>query len=521
MSTGISDTPAMRHFRGRVRSLSEEQQEGSARNLGYVALALNIWGLFGLLSLGAAEAQKMITPVQYLSVIWTAIVTTALSVGIFLISRSGLKAQTKLDLGLAYQFLGSCTLAAQCLISMRPDAGISLSDVSYVIIMVTVIPVVALNKFGRSFAANVASACSLYVVYAVLSPLDVVDIGIRQVGFASGPVVAVALIIMIPVYFHNKLRTDLKKVEKMGSYELVDKIGEGAMGEVWRARHNLLAHESAIKLIKPESLVKRADESSADLAVKRFEREARATAALKSPNTVNLYDFGVTDAGTCYYVMELLDGLDLDTLVERFGPVEPNRAVYLLRQMCYSLIEAHEANLIHRDIKPANVFACRLKPYCDVIKVLDFGLVKRTVFTSDETKLTTDGMVAGTPAFLSPEQAKGEKDVDGRTDIYAVGCVAYWLLTGCQVFEADTPIKVILAHVGETPIPPSKRTELEIPPALEAAILKCLEKDPSNRPQSARELEEMLAAVKFEKHWSLKKAEQWWDKHLPSKEMSK
>jgi serine/threonine-protein kinase len=274
-------------------------------------------------------------------------------------------------------------------------------------------------------------------------------------------------------------------------------------------------------LIKPESLVKRADESSADLAVKRFEREARATAALKSPNTVNLYDFGVTDAGTCYYVMELLDGLDLDTLVERFGPVEPNRAVYLLRQICYSLIEAHEAKLIHRDIKPANVFACRLKPYCDVIKVLDFGLVKRTVFTSDETKLTTDGMVAGTPAFLSPEQAKGEKDVDARADIYAVGCVAYWLVTGKQVFEADTPIKVILAHVGDPPVPPSKRTELEIPPALEAAILKCLEKDPSNRPQNARELEEMLAAVKFEKHWSLKKAEQWWDKHLPAKEMDK
>jgi serine/threonine-protein kinase len=249
MSTGISDTPAMRHFRGRVRSLSEEQQEGSARNLGYVALALNLWGLFGLLSLGAAEAQKMITSVQYLSVIWTAVITTALTVGIFLVSRSELKSQTKLDLGLVYQFLGASTLAAQCLVSMPADSGISLSVVSNVSIYVTVMPVVALNKFGRSFLANVASAFSLYLAYAVLSVFDLVDVGIKQVGFASGPVIAVALIIMIPVYFHKKLRRSLKTVEKMGSYELVGKIGEGAMGEVWRARHNLLAHESAIKLI--------------------------------------------------------------------------------------------------------------------------------------------------------------------------------------------------------------------------------------------------------------------------------
>jgi serine/threonine-protein kinase len=474
-----------------------------------------------LISLGSAEAQKLVTPIQYLTVILHAVIMTVLSVGIFVVSRSGIKAQTKLDLGLIYQFLAAFTMAVQCVFSMRATTEISLSSVSYLIIWVTVFPIVAPNKIGRSLVANIASACTLYLAYAVFSGFDGVEVGLKQIGFATGPVLTVALIIMIPVYFHNKLRKDLKNVEKMGSYELVGKIGEGAMGEVWRARHNLLAHESAIKLIKPESLIKRSDESNADLVIKRFEREARATAALKSPNTVNLYDFGVTDAGTCYYVMELLDGLDLDTLVERFGPVEPNRAVYLLRQICYSLIEAHEANLIHRDIKPANIFTCRLKPYCDVVKVLDFGLVKRTVFTSDETKLTTDGMVTGTPAFLAPEQAKGEKNVDGRADIYAVGCVAYWLLTGKHVFEEDTPIKVILAHVGETPVPPSKRTELEIPPALESAILKCLEKDPSNRPQSARQLEEMLAAVKLAQNWSLKKAEQWWDKHLPAKEMNK
>jgi len=240
----------------------------------------------------------------------------------------------------------------------------------------------------------------------------------------TGPLVSVALLAMVPVYFHNKIGKDLERADKMGSYELVTKLGEGGMGEVWKARHNLLASSSAIKLIKPEMILQSSGDSNPDLAIRRFEREARATAALKSPNTINLYDFGQSESGICYYVMELLDGMDLGALVERFGPIEPGRAIKLLKQVCYSLIEAHEVGMVHRDIKPANIYLCRMKTHFDVVKVLDFGLVKRSMLPTQETKLTMDGMLTGTPAFIAPELAKGEKEIDGPTSMQLVA----WLI---------------------------------------------------------------------------------------------
>jgi serine/threonine-protein kinase len=238
---------------------------------------------------------------------------------------------------------------------------------------------------------------------------------------------------------------------------------------------------------------------------------------MRSPHTLNVYDFGVADDGTFFYVMELLDGFDLDELVERFGPVPAERAVYLLRQMCDSLAEAHEARLIHRDVKPANVYVCRYGLESDFIKLLDFGLVKHGVSEAGAEKLTAGLIAGGTPAYMSPEQALGEEQIDHRSDIYAVGCVAYWLLTGTLVFKGSTTMETILMHVDRVPDPPSQRTELQIPPQLEAIVLACLEKTPEARPQTAEELATRLASVPLAREWNATRAREWWNLYRPVK----
>ncbi len=246
-----------------------------------------------------------------------------------------------------------------------------------------------------------------------------------------------------------------------------------------------------------------------------FEREAQATAALSSPNTVELHEFGVTSEGTLYYVMELLRGLDLQNLVEKHGPVPYPRILYFLRQVCESLAEAHHNGLVHRDIKPANIYICRVGLQCDFVKVLDFGLVKLNRGEGAQTQLTAANTAAGTPAFMAPEIALGEPTIDGRADLYALGCVAYWLLTGRYVFEGNNAMKVVLAHVNEAPVPPSQQTELEVPAALDQLILECLEKKRENRPPSAADVLERLAAVNDSDSWDRDRAASWWRTHLP------
>jgi serine/threonine-protein kinase len=232
---------------------------------------------------------------------------------------------------------------------------------------------------------------------------------------------------------------------------------------------------------------------------------------------VAVYDYGSTDEGCFYYVMELLDGFDLEALVRRFGPQPPERVAHFLLQACDSLAEAHSIGLIHRDIKPKNMFVCRLGLSYDFLKVLDFGLVKSShapEVTRDQ--LTMDGTTTGTPAYMAPEMALGKAAADGRSDIYALGCVAYWLLTGHLVFEGTGALPVLLAHVRETPVPPSQRSELEIPADLERVVMACLERDPERRPQSAAELAEMLAALPLARDWSQRRAEEWWRTHEPA-----
>jgi serine/threonine-protein kinase len=247
--------------------------------------------------------------------------------------------------------------------------------------------------------------------------------------------------------------------------------------------------------------------------VRRFQREAQVTAGLRSPHTVQLYDFGVNDSGSFYYVMELLDGLDLHRLITRFGPQPAERVILMLRQACRSLAEAHEHGLVHRDIKPANLFVARLGSEYDYLKVLDFGIVKDQP-GKDATVLSAQGILQGTPAFIAPEVVFGEGTVDGRADLYSLACTAYWALTGQLVFKANTPAQMLLHHAQTKPTPPSQVSELPIPRDLETILMTCLEKNPDSRPPSALELDAHLARVRCEQ-WTQDRARDWWEAHAP------
>ena len=291
-----------------------------------------------------------------------------------------------------------------------------------------------------------------------------------------------------------------------GSYVLGTSLGRGGMGEVFSAHHSILGRPAAVKVVDPERVSRRLGEDPKTV-FRRFEREARATAKLTSPHVVTLFDFGTRQDGAFYYVMERLHGLDLETMVTRHGPLAPERAVHMLLQATDALAEAHGLGLVHRDVKPANLFACRVGTRVDFIKVLDFGLVVSAV--DSETRLTMDGLTSGTPAYMAPEMARS-KTVDARTDVYGLGCLAYWLLTGRLVFEARSAMEILRRHVGTAPSPPSVRAPGVIPTELDDAVLACLEKDPDRRPSSAAELAERLRAVPRVRPWDQARARAWW-----------
>ena len=298
---------------------------------------------------------------------------------------------------------------------------------------------------------------------------------------------------------------------RVGSYRLIELLGSGGMGEVWLARHRLLARPAAVKIVR-EPAVGRGEEGPA--LRQRFAREAQATANLQSPHTVQLFDFGMTETGSFYYVMERLRGMDLQRMVERHGPLPPERAVFLLRQACRSLSEAHGLGLVHRDIKPANLFVCRLGSDYDFLKVLDFGVVSRQE-REPMTPITVAGVVLGTPAFLAPELVSGQGSFDGRADIYALGCVAFWLLTGRPPFEAGDMMSLLMHHSKTTPSPPSAIAEEAIPADLDALVLECLSKEPFRRPASADLLGERLDTLSIASHWDQRHARAWWRRHEP------
>ncbi|MBT8470021.1 MAG: serine/threonine protein kinase [Deltaproteobacteria bacterium] len=293
-------------------------------------------------------------------------------------------------------------------------------------------------------------------------------------------------------------------------YELLGRIGEGGTAEVWQARHRLLGRDAAVKVL-------RSDEAASELMRERFKLEAQAAAALRSPHAVEIYDFGTADDGTLFLAMELLHGVDLQSLVELFGPQEPGRTICLLEQACDVLHEAHSHQRVHRDIKPANIFVTRRGAQGDFARVVDFGLVRAIGCDRDEP--TTPQNMSGSLAFLPPEvvtaECVGECDVDGRADIYALGCVAYWLLTAEFVFDAPSALAMAAAHAATPPSPPSSASVQPVPRELDECVLDCLAKDPAARPQTAKELAERLRAIKVDPPWTPERAHAWWAANLP------
>jgi serine/threonine-protein kinase len=310
-----------------------------------------------------------------------------------------------------------------------------------------------------------------------------------------------------------RMEIAVEQAHELGSYDLVSLIGKGGMGEVWRAEHRMLARDAAIKVIRSELMAGRSGRH-AEIIRRRFQREAKAISSLQCPHTVYLFDFGTCQGGSFYYVMELLDGLSLELLVEKFGPQPAPRVIHMVRQVCESLEEAHRLGLIHRDIKPSNIFCCRLGLEYDFMKVLDFGLVKE-ISPRQSMPLTMEGTSAGTPAYMAPETAMGAQSIDGRVDIYGLGCVAYFLLTGLPVFDEKTPTATAIAHVQKEPVPPSERSEIPIPADLENIVLRCLAKKPEDRPRSAQELGRLLAACTETPVWQREDAVEWWQIYLP------
>ena len=298
------------------------------------------------------------------------------------------------------------------------------------------------------------------------------------------------------------LRRTALEARKLGQYLLKERLGAGGMGEVHLAEHVLLRRPCAIKLIRPE----RAGDPRNLL---RFEREVQTTATLTHPNTVQIYDYGHAEDGTFYYVMEYLPGLTLSQLVKQHGPLPAARAVHFLRQVCGALREAHAVGLIHRDIKPANMMVCERGGVHDVAKLLDFGLVMAQGIGQDTERLTEECAIAGTPAYVSPEQASGKEDLDARSDIYSVGCVAYFLLTGQPPFAGRTAVRMLAAHMYEPPAPPITHRP-DVPADIERVVLRCLAKDPAKRYPSAQSLENALAGCLTVGRWTEDDATAWW-----------
>ncbi|HSW49797.1 MAG TPA: protein kinase [Bryobacteraceae bacterium] len=494
-------------------SLAPEVVENAALRLRWVVLFCAGITLFtGLIEnwLQPEMAGILETPL----VLFTRILVVLLAGGIAAAQYYGwTSAKTLLKLGVAFDVAFAFSLSASESVLPLP-AGAPVIGVSAVSIWIVAAGLLIPNRPAVKLATGLACASTWPAAYYLNLALH---------GYAALPTnrllawAYLPYVVALGTYALARrtyaMEFALQKARDLGSYQIVSLIGEGGMGQVWRARHSMLARDAAIKVIRAD-LLSDLSGSHAEVTRRRFRREARAIASLQCPHTVYLFDFGVSPDGSFYYVMELLDGISLDVLVGKFGPQPAGRVVHILRQVCESLEEAHRRGMIHRDIKPSNIFICLVGTEYDFAKVLDFGLVKH-VSLEESRDLTFDGSAAGTPAYMAPEIALGEKTIDGRADLYGLGCVAYYLLTGLPVFEEKTPTAAALAHVQKNPVPPSQRSEMPVAPGLEEIVLRCLAKKPEDRPRSAQELGRLLDACTGMPKWTREDAADWWQTCLP------
>jgi hypothetical protein len=494
-----------------------EQVRGRVRLLAaFVFIAAALDPALFLISWGVGVLRGDTPPSEFFATIPFRLVDVAMvaaSAGLWWVARSRHVSPSRLyNLGLTYEITICFILALTTYWQFYLAKGV-ITPLTWVPAVVILFPLIMPGPPRRMLIGAILAAAMGPLALLVLDLWGKVASdadGYLQAVVSSGFAVLFAFMGARVVY---GLGREVAAARELGSYRLEEQLGQGGMGEVWRARHRMLARPAAIKLIRP-SLSRDGRAGAPDEARQRFEREAQAIARLRSPHTVNLFDFGVADDGAFYYAMELLDGLDADRLVRRFGPLPAERAVHLLRQICHSLSEADSCGLVHRDIKPANIFVCRYGEDHDFVKVLDFGLVTALGDSTEAAPgLTRENFVNGTPGFIAPEQALGASDLDGRVDIYATGCVAYWLLTGQLVFTAETPMGLVLHHAHTVPTPPSSRVQLPIPASLDRLVLACLAKSPGERPQSAKELLRRLDEIEVPSAWTEERARDWWTSH--------
>ncbi|MBZ5656396.1 MAG: serine/threonine protein kinase [Acidobacteriia bacterium] len=505
-----------RKLSDRARSLPYDLLKEASKRLEIMSLlaaALWIVGTVGdrLALLAISHGNRIWLHGQATDVI--AGVSVVASLALFFYIRSGdREPRFLLDLGLVYMVFTAAALGLMIHWFRVPKEWPVSPIISWIGAVVLMSSAIVPNSPMKTLMAGLIAVSMNPVGMLIAKARGTWDFGslgkVFVMHYPDYLLVGVAVVISRVV---TRLGQQVTRAREMGSYRLVARLGKGGMGEVWRARHHMLARDAAIKLIQPDMLSRNSG-SNPVLVQRRFEQEARATASLRSPHTVELYDYGVTKDGVFYYVMELLDGIDLETLVKKFGPQSPARVVKILRQVCRSLADAHDHGLIHRDIKPTNIFLCRLGNEYDFVKVLDFGLVK--VLDNDDTKMTAEGATTGTPAYMAPEMAVGSTAVDGRTDLYGLGCVAYWLLTGSLVFEEKSSAAMMLAHLQKVPMAPSKKSDLAVPVCLERAIMMCLAKGPAERPAGADVLARMLESCDGVGSWTSEDAERWWGTKL-------
>jgi serine/threonine-protein kinase len=510
----VSTPAALKRSGGRSAELPEDLLRAATQRLGVMSVLFAVLWVVGV-TLGhfAGHVLNPDNPRWFLPDVSDAIagLAVAVSVALFAYTRnSNREPRFVLDLGLGYMIFTALALGATFHVG-QPPPGWSISpQISWigavVLMFAAIIPTTPRKMLVAGIVAVSMNPVSMLVARALGGFHFEATGTVMLMHYPDFILVGAAVVISHVV---TKLGQQVTKAREMGSYQLGELLGRGGMGEVYKATHRMLARPAAIKLIRPEMLGA-VDDEAAKLAVTRFRREAEAAANLRSPHTVELYDFGVTEDGTLYLVMEFLDGMDLETLVRETGPLSGGRVIHILRQVCDSLQEAHELGLVHRDIKPANIHLGTVGLRHDFVKVLDFGLVKEVASVDiGQSMATIPGQMAlGTPAYMAPEMALGEP-VDGRADIYALGCVAYYLLTGRLVFEAEKAFQMISKHLQADPVPPSERTERPLSPELERLILRCLAKNPAQRPQSALQLAEALEWIPADA-WGEAQARHWW-----------
>ncbi len=505
---------------GQRHALPDDLLREASRRLGTLALlGAALWALGTALDHVAVRIMRTGDPNAMYSPATDAIAITSavISLALFFYTRRKERRNPRfiLDLGLVYMILTALGLGLIMHWEPVPAHWPVTPMISWIGAVVLMVAAIVPTSRTKTLIAGLISVSMNPLGMLIARERGVWNFGatsnVLLMHYPDYLLVGVAVVI---AHVLTRMTRQVAKAREMGSYQLGELLGRGGMGEVYEATHRMLARRAAIKLIRPEMIAEYGE--GAELAVQRFRREAEAAANLRSPHTVELYDFGVTADQTLYFVMELLDGMDLESLVKLHGPLPAGRTIYILRQVCESLEEAHVRGLVHRDIKPANIHLGTLGLQHDFVKVLDFGLVKSMGATGPDHLLATDAAtMAGTPAYMAPEMAVGGT-IDGRTDIYALGCVAYYLLTGRLVFETDNLFQMMAMRLRDDPVAPSQRTMASIPAALDRLVLACLARKPDDRPRSAAAVGHALATIEA-MPWGEEQARQWWESHPPER----